>query len=65
MESKTNDESVNEEIWEKHDISGGFREPGGRVARPIKIEEMPLEIQERAREVLKRYDKEEKHPKFQ
>lgn len=69
MESKTNivndeyanNELTDEEIWEKYNISGGFREPGGRVAIPIKIEDMPLEIQEKAREVKRKYDEEKKH----
>lgn len=49
---------TDEEIWEKYNISGGFREPGGRVAIPIDISDIPPELQDIARKVKERCDKE-------
>lgn len=62
---KKNDEKelTEEEIWEKYNISGGFREPGGRVAIPIDISDIPPELQEIAREVKERCDREAKKNK--
>lgn len=60
MENKKDEALTDEEIWERYNIGGGFREPGGVVAREIKVEDMPVELQERAREILKQIEEEEK-----